>query len=126
MVSRAMTSIPKRPFWQIHLSTAIIIMMVGGVLLGLNFTERLVDNELIRDAEVKGWPFPVITYAEWPSPAGKPVLLAGNPARVKHYLEIPKWHSNGIAMNALLGVLFLTATASVSEFAVRHREARKP
>jgi hypothetical protein len=116
----------KRRWFQIHLSTAVVMMFVAGALLGLNFIQRVNDNKLIRDAIFNGWPFPVVTYAEWDSPDKSSIMISDNTSWLRVELEPPKWHDKGIAMNALLGIVFFTVAASLSEYMIHCREARKP
>ena len=52
-----MADMPKRRFWQIHLSTAIVMMFVASVLVGLNWgggQEYKIDGHIYRS--IVGWP----------------------------------------------------------------------
>ena len=49
---------PKRRWFQIHLSTAVVMMLVAGALTGANLIERQSGDSLVR-----GWP---VAYRERP------------------------------------------------------------
>jgi hypothetical protein len=121
----------KRKWFQIHLSTAIVLSMVAGSLLGLNLWRRDVPpDDLISDAIVSGWPFPTVTYAEWSDEEIPQFSFSRQPftyteLRFKHPLENPQWHYNGIILNALIGLGMLAITASVYEHLARRREPRE-
>ena len=54
-----MSDKPKRRFWQIHLSTAIVMMICASVLLGLNMVNYDSGAEVIPDLTrfyYRGWP----------------------------------------------------------------------
>ena len=87
---------PKRKFWQIHLSTAVLLMVLAGGLMGIichyhfkNFPRR----ELVHDES---------DYLQW---------------LVEHYVEL--------ALAIIGSIVLLATTAIVSESLLRRREARK-
>jgi hypothetical protein len=61
---------PKRRFWQIHLSTAVMFSLIAAGILGANvvpsvFTGRYIDNDSSeKQYTVKryGWPIPLLAY----------------------------------------------------------------
>ena len=52
---------PPRPFWQLHLSTAVLLMLAAAMLLWLNLRavprDELLDYETVLTME-RGWPVP--------------------------------------------------------------------
>ncbi|HYF51692.1 MAG TPA: hypothetical protein VEJ63_19915 [Planctomycetota bacterium] len=51
-----MSDKPRR-FWQIHLSTAVALMLISGVIIGLQFSYQY-EPPLHPDGDSRGWPFP--------------------------------------------------------------------
>ena len=43
---------PKRPWFQIHLSTAVVLMVVAGILLWA--TEKIISNQLVAGGNWRG------------------------------------------------------------------------
>jgi hypothetical protein len=66
------TEKPKRRFWQIHLSTAVITMLVTAVLLGLNLT-----NYYHKWGHMWGYGWPWVAYVPgWIHPLDRNGLVA--------------------------------------------------
>ena len=72
-----MSDMHKRRFWRIHLSTAVMITMVAGALVGINFNEkeRILtelksgDKRLASVWEISfGWPWTFRSYAKYQGP----------------------------------------------------------
>jgi len=121
----------KRRWFQIHLSTAVVLMLVAGVLLWANVRERQGHRYVTLDSEeaavqsalgihdpysvVRGWPF---THQEWLSSKTdifKSALLAWAEAQVYGNL----WYPGSLAMNVLVALVILLSTASVCEWRIR-------
>jgi hypothetical protein len=52
---------PKRRFWQIHLSTAVVIMLTVGLFSALNFSETTYpDIYEVRGCGYYGWPLTAV------------------------------------------------------------------
>jgi hypothetical protein len=58
------TQAPKRRFWQIHLSTAVVMMVVASVCLFVNLQWRFSESSTYSSADdvpgeiqIQGWPF---------------------------------------------------------------------
>lgn len=77
---------PKRRFWQIHLSTAVVTMLVAGIILWLNLTPKLISRGPNGEALSFGWPLQAIRYdfsekvgdySEWMMDADKAMCIDG-------------------------------------------------
>ena len=107
-----MTDKPRRAWFQLHLSTAIVLMFVAGGLLWAN----------IRVQEVSSiYPFPfLIEYARgWP-------MLYLNYSRVGAPPNDQYWTWLNLLINLLCSIGLLTVVAAISERVLRRREARAP
>jgi hypothetical protein len=92
----------KRRFWQLHLSTAVLVMLTAGVLLGA-----------------------LICYARAPVVLSEKFYQA-TPDRIR--LVVYKTNlqrMDNILLLTLLGILALLAIAGISERLIRRREDRK-
>ncbi len=100
-----MTEPKKRGLFQIHLSTAIVLMFVAGGLLWANFIPRHDGTGL-----VKGWPYPVLYDC------------GGRALTFRHF-----WGGSSVTyaiMNSLEGVAILIASYCLCESAIRRLERR--
>jgi hypothetical protein len=150
-----MSDKPRRWF-QIHLSTAIMLVFVAGLFVHFNLKLRWAKGGnssewYLRKGEsifsmVRGWPFPVIKYWEIPeggdhssfSWAGGnsvfdrvkvPVskITDGDPDDIKYTTEDPpEWYLLNLALDVVIGVATLTLAWILLERLNRRREARKP
>src|SRR6266404_1141238 len=98
-----MTDKPRRPWFQIHLSTAIVLMFVAGGILWLNVTP-----DWAHMSSVYGWPKGF--YEE----------RFGNPiAGTRFFLGT-------LILNIIAGIIILGYIAFLCEAFLRRREARAP
>jgi hypothetical protein len=107
-----MTHGPRR-FWQIHLSTAIVLMLVAGGLTGINVEKRqtLVQGEFVqRHMEFAGWPLPDRTFSEWDR----------NTIYIGHVKTIHQ--PQNVVMNILIALVVLGVLAVNLEYFIRRRE----
>ena len=107
-----MDSTPQRRFWQIHLSTAIVLMFVAGGLIWINVQAINEDSE-IQIFENRGWPFWVYCH-----------IYINTDAREK--LDARIWSAAHVVFNVLICSVILFATAIFIEYVIHRREARKP
>jgi len=119
-----------RRFWQIHLSTAVVLTLVSGAIMYANFRPE-------RMFLVSGWG-PPVSEGKLPHPIYEPYIHYGWP--LGFYTErAPDHNETGwdataylgvrnskLRMNCLYWLLILAATTVTLEFFVRRREARKP
>ena len=95
----------KRRFWQIHLSTLLILCFATALFIWLNMPRTILnDNENI--GQVAGWPYEVL------------VPYAGMASHHKINLV------NGVLKNALTGITLLLAVINLSEYLIRRRERK--
>ena len=121
----------QRRFWQIHLSTAVVLMFVAGVIMYANSRSdnvRLVSamgelnaqtgrSEPIWQPYIRyGWPLPF--YIEWDRSHGP---HEGYDASV--FIGI---RHSFLCFDIGCWLAIIAATAVTSEFVIRRREARKP
>ena len=99
-----MSEKPKRKFWQIHLSTAIILMLLAGAFVGI--LTWYANAPISVDSHGQDW-----TESD------------------RHSTAIQEMASRGFIITVLAPVaiiLFLTAVAIGCEWLIRRREGRKP
>ena len=116
---------PPRKRFQIHLSTAIVMMFVAGALIWANVSQRggrgevlqVIDQELlVVDYELYyGWPFPMVTSQ------GSAL------ASLSEMYALPewKWHAVSLTLNGVLAVAVVVFVAFLCERRIRRRAARK-
>jgi hypothetical protein len=128
-----MTTTPRRAWFQIHLSTAVVMMIVATALLWLNTRTITIEPEkpntfesdleafrnFFQKAPKHGWPF--VAYEV---PVG--VKYDGNAMRPMPTDKNVIWYGKGIAANLAIVLLLLIISASIMEFFLRRREARTP
>lgn len=110
---------PIRRFWQFHLSTAIMLMFVAGVLVGLCFEPRRyygLSHEHPELPNVYGWPFPFL----W---GNGEIWLREESRFVLWSLRLPLL---GMIANVAIDVGILLAAAIVWERFIRRRSALEP
>ena len=108
----------KRKFWQFHLSTAVLLMLVAGGLMFQNkIPHRLncFSHDHPELPDVFGWPFPVI----W---GDGDVWLREESRQIPWSLKAPLL---GVALDFGFALLVLAALAASCEHLIRRREARK-
>ena len=110
---------PPRKRFQIHLSTAIVMMFVAGALIWANVTERSQVLILVPDGKEFGWPFPAIRIN--PEIRENNSVFAGELVRprqtIVNKLEIIK--------DVLTALVFLEIAHFLCEWLIRRRAARK-
>ena len=101
----------KGRLWQIHLSTAILLMFVAGGLLWANFTAYKSSRDSIDLTNwASGWPLPLL---RWYSANGEA-------------MEHKSISELGVVFNLSAAALILTGIALICENLIRRRESRKP
>jgi hypothetical protein len=146
-----MSDKPKRKFWQFHLSTAVMVMLIAGLILFFN-QQKLVGDVYFESGNLGllffarevsyGWPSVVFGYREglpgFPSDEwatrvennkGTVLFPDGRKLRLRrealfNFTEGPTWKPMAIMGNLLVCALILIVVAAGSEFLAR-REARK-
>ena len=106
-----MSDKPKRNFWQIHLGTLLVEVVVAGLLLYPNVCFRACDEVSV----VRGWPY---AYGE------RPV----NPKErwIDYWKIDPELRRLHFVADAAICIAILIACGVFSEWLPRRREARKP
>jgi hypothetical protein len=95
---------PKRRFWQIHLSTAVVLMFASGIVLMVNSI-----------------PF---DYGQLPS--GGSALDRGWPIHFHDEPDYSDIHPVFVAFDVGAAATFLAVIYLFCEYLIRRREARKP
>lgn len=107
----------RRRWFQIHLSTAVVLMVCAGGLLWLNFralpTNDPAFKEMFFELEgspwfMRGWPW---VWEDW----SFPIFGAG-----------PRYYWGHLVLDVGVAFLILTSVAAFMEFLIRRREARAP
>jgi hypothetical protein len=109
--------IKPRKFWQIHLSTAFILMIFFGIIIGANVTPHA-DYDWDRNARgyeyfTRGYPAPFHVWRTFTEPSGEQVVL---------YDKLVPY---GLFMNVLTILPVVMFVAFFSELIARNREATK-
>ena len=108
----------KRRLWQIHLSTAVLMMFfAGGIMYENKIPHRLhcFTSEHPELPDVYGWPFPVFWGDGW-------VILREESPRIPWTLRSV---SLGVTLDFISAMMMLAAAAFFCEFLIRRRERRK-
>lgn len=116
-----MTDAPpkKRPWFQLHLSTCVVLMVVAGALMWANLDWKYFGGNMSSSEYLRGWP----KYMQ-----GKSV-----PAVPKFRMDDHEWpfqynadmNLEGVAFNLFVALTILGATALACEFPIRRRERKR-
>ena len=120
-----------RRFWQIHLSTALMSMLLAGVLLGVNLVERDVKSEYQKwyaDDYVSitawGWPCRLGEGREYKHGKAMPTMLPHNRNGNAYFAmwdDDPKY----AAINLLSCLALTFAFMATCEYIIRRELARR-
>jgi len=110
-----MSDNPKRTWLQFHLSTAVVLMLVGG---GLSFLNTITFSSGSRN--VLGWPCSY--WEQWRISTDAPPPFPSE-ENVRHFSS--NWIVSGIVMDVFLNVLILALVAYACEWRIRQRERQK-
>ena len=111
----------KRSFWQLHLSTALVLMLVAGVLLWAS-TQRQWEKIEPPEPRVVAGPTYQGLFSGWQR--GWPFMMQAEPGILENYESVPlqpKW----LAANLLVSVAILIAIAALLEYLIRRRSATR-
>jgi len=126
---------PTRRFWQIHLSTALVLMLVASVFLGVNLFQQIdstsfdeIQQQMLSyDYKLRSGDYRPHVFSR--SSRGVPFCYFSSVVN-EDGLEYPdQFHNyNYLGMAANVGVLSITlvAMAIAIERAISRREAHKP
>jgi len=105
---------PKRRFWQIHLSTAIVLMSVTVGFALANIKKHRKNNVEVSSTKVIecGWPLTAFSVS---------TIEADGNVHVRK-----RWNEPRAFLNALFLFVLLIFCAYLSEYVIRRHEARKP
>lgn len=105
---------PIRRFWQLHLSTALLLMLLTGVFLGVEMSEHRQSVE--SECMMRGIPFPMQKWEENPKPG---IIYLFETNGITH--DKNGWSYWLLAANVLCCVLVLIGVACISEWILRRR-----
>jgi hypothetical protein len=111
-----MSDRPTRRFWQIHLSTAVVLMLLTSLLLGANLQCRTQTYTI--DGAGALIPF---QFSQW----GWPMPWPDNPwARGQRYFISPDIdYYAPMFINIVVGSTIVFLVATINEIRIRRREA---
>ena len=107
----------KRPWFQFHLSTAVIMMFVASGLLWANLRESVEFVSWARRDFLHGWPF-IAHYTRMTLDSEEAVLMynAG---------DICGWRWPGVVLNIACALGLVVVVAVVCEWPIRRKERRQ-
>jgi hypothetical protein len=119
----------KRPWFQFHLSTAIVMMLVAAGLLWLNLGPTIRSIEVVLgepmvEAHARGWPFCFWSTVFVPSGRYK---IAFEPEPYTDYvpgMPMPRVRFGMLAADAVIAIAILLAVAALLEWRIRRKERR--
>ena len=114
-----MSEVPKRPFWQFHLSTAMVLVFLCAGISGVNFQERALISSTIQYPDIitgYGWPFVAIEIIN--------ISNSGSPLRPIH-VSSKRWIFTGIILDCMACISVLVSFGIILEWVIRRREGRK-
>jgi hypothetical protein len=100
-----MSEKPKRRFFQIHLSTAVVLMFVAGGLMWLNMIQHWILAG--RGPNAYGWPY--FFYAT---------------ERIRQPELIGHFYASNLLINVVTAFLGLFVVAAISEAVIRRERGR--
>ena len=114
-----MTEPPPRNRFQIHLSTAMVMMFVAGGIFWLNISnaQRTEGKPGLSFMVIYGWPYKA--YGEWYYNRSHAPL-----EKLKDWTRETKIFTNGVCQNAAVAIVILLTTWFLCESLIRRRAAR--
>lgn len=114
-----MPELPRRKRFQIHLSTAIVLMFVAGGLIWANLTQVASSGTIYGalNHDKYGWPFTVIDYTSY-----TPNVYQAGTTPVAVYST--KRYFKSIVINTAVAFVILFAMWFTCEWRIRRRAAR--
>jgi hypothetical protein len=106
---------PKRRFWQIHLSTAVVACMFAGWFMHMNMGEPTVVQEISHGTSHP--PFLVI-FPSWPK-SNVWRSYAYTEADALKYMQ--EYSTNYVSVNIPIGVAMLMGLVAAMEYLIRRR-----
>ena len=113
-----MNDTPPRKFWQIHLSTAIVVTFVSSVLLAANVKQGTFALTTERGGLGYGWPWPFFFY---PRLDGWPLFQKMDNPYGDAIINVPS-----LLMDLSLAGLILLSIVRLLEWQIRRYESRNP
>jgi hypothetical protein len=142
------TEPPKnRRFWQLHLSTAVLLMLASGPIVWLNTSSRFAIERKYEDYcrystgwRARGWPFSAFRERIRIIPKNQPSnwqifdfeaikklsYYEDNEMFVMVFTVQPSIMGINAVLDVLVAILILLPIASLLEWLIRRRECRKP
>ena len=123
-----MDAIPKKRHWfQIHLSTAIVLMFVAGGLIFLNsrFIRKFdvhIGARVCIDIKCScGWPKEIASFESQVDPTEEVWIEMKNNNLESWLPDSFNWNILGLLFNLMIGVLILSLAGSSCEWRIRRR-----
>jgi len=116
---RAMPAQHKRRLWQLHLSTAVMLMFVAGGLLWMNMRHYDVPFQN------NGWPC-AMYFKYIALDSEEATIQVGAQMLGKWPTWYGPWHIRGAVINISVALAALVFVAMSFEYLIRRREVRKP
>ena len=122
----------RRAWFQIHLSTALVMMFVAGGLLHQNLTPILRPDKGVGRTYRNGWPFEAryVSRNEIIDSALPQIVTLDNEEAtisVGRLIDFePAWNHRALAADVLIAMGVLATSSLLVEWLLRRREARAP
>ena len=121
---------PKRRFWQLHLSTAVLLMLVTGGLMFANFQfgpELYAKLHDIPAPARNPLPSPKIFYRVRGWPFMSSSIVEATPSQTNSYCWLDgEAFMAGAVFNVPICILIICTFAFVCEYLIRRREGGRP
>ena len=123
-----MSDKPKRRLWQIHLSTAIVLMFVAGVLIFLNISPHQAEEnwgkmeDFVSGGQHITYGFPRECFDDEANQMNTYFTRYTN----VHGFVLSIWKTNNLIIDVLFAITIFVAVTIACEWLIRRREARKP
>ena len=111
----------KRRWFQIHLSTAVVLMITSGVLLWANLTTEPEVEMWSVSRNMTNW-HTIIRGRGWPIRRARIFPSNKFPKDVLRRFKQNEWEFDAIALNGLIALTILAALGVTLEWMIRRRE----
>ncbi|HLX60933.1 MAG TPA: hypothetical protein VKX17_06585 [Planctomycetota bacterium] len=111
---------PRRARFQIHLSTAILLMFVAGALIWAQTTPKLTSQ---KRTDPPGWSVVEYPRTEYGWPAVAYIYIDYSSTKIQPNQR--EWNYGGVQFDIVMAMIYLSGAGCLCEWLIRRRAARK-